>query len=39
VDGHMSPAGAWRVEVHAAAGTLTYHCPIHPFMKGSVEVK
>jgi plastocyanin len=21
------------------AGTLTYHCSIHPFMKGSVEVK
>jgi plastocyanin len=20
-------------------GTLTYHCSIHPFMKGSVEVK
>jgi plastocyanin len=32
--------GGGKTYMHTfASGTLTYHCSIHPFMKGSVEVK
>ena len=32
-------AGQTFEHTFATAGTLTYHCSIHPFMKGSIEVK
>ncbi|MFI5894027.1 cupredoxin family copper-binding protein [Actinoplanes sp. NPDC051513] len=35
------PMGAGQTYEHtfATAGTLAYHCSIHPFMKGTIEVK
>ncbi|MFF5289278.1 cupredoxin domain-containing protein [Paractinoplanes globisporus] len=32
-------AGQTYEHTFATGGTLTYHCSIHPFMKGSIEVK